>query len=94
MAYPLPSVTSRTDWEERVRPPARKSLWLGEVRGNLSYHHPHLNPPPCLRRSGFAQAGIKGEESFLENQMPRSSLWAGGCCGVLHFIDYVLSIDH
>ena len=23
--------------------------------------HPHLIPLPCLRRSGFAQAGIKGE---------------------------------
>jgi len=31
---------------ERDRPPARKSLWLGEERMNLSYHHPHLNPPP------------------------------------------------
>ena len=31
------------------------------------------SPPPCLRRSGFAQAGIKGEESSLENWMPRSS---------------------
>ena len=22
--------------------------------------HPHPRPPPCLRRSGFAQAGIEG----------------------------------
>jgi hypothetical protein len=25
------------------------------------YSHPHPTPLPCLRRSGFAQAGIKGE---------------------------------
>jgi len=37
------------------------------VRGKRCNHHPHLNSPPCLRRSGYAQAGIKGEESFLEN---------------------------
>ena len=34
------------------------------------------SPPPCLRRSGFAQAGIKREESSLENWMPSSSLRA------------------
>jgi hypothetical protein len=26
----------------------------------IGFVHPHLNPPPCLRRSGFAQAGIEG----------------------------------
>ena len=61
---------------ERVRPPARKSLWLGEVRGNLSYHHPHLNPPPSSPEPNMVQG--KGEESSLENWMPRSSLRARG----------------
>jgi len=50
---------------ERVRPPARKSLWLGGVRGNLSYHHPHFNPPPSSPEPNMVQG--KGEESFLEN---------------------------
>jgi len=50
MAYPLPSVTSCTDWEERVRPPARKSLWLGEVRGNILCPLP---PPEPCKVQGF-----------------------------------------
>jgi hypothetical protein len=32
--------------EERVRPPARKSLWLGEVRGKTPY--PPLSEPEAL----------------------------------------------
>jgi len=50
MAFPLP-------WGEREG--------VRGDRGKRSSHHPHLNPPPCLRRSGFAQAGLKGEESFF-----------------------------
>jgi hypothetical protein len=42
-------------------------LWLGEVRGNLSYHHPHLNPPPSSPEPNMVQG--KGEESFLENEV-------------------------
>jgi hypothetical protein len=41
------------------------------VRGDPNVH-PHLNPPPCLRRSGFAQAGIKGEEIRLRIFMVRA----------------------
>ena len=32
----------------------------------LYFVHPHPNPPPCLRRSGFAQAGIEGGGDYWE----------------------------
>jgi len=36
----------------------------GEPKG-LYFVHPHPHPPPCLRRSGFAQAGIEGGGKIL-----------------------------
>jgi hypothetical protein len=40
---PLYFKNSPLPWRERVRPPARKSLWLGEVRGiNTLVSHKEL----------------------------------------------------
>jgi len=47
---------------------ARKKKYIGNTclptdRSTTTPNSPHPHPPPCLRRSGFAQAGIKGEVS-------------------------------
>jgi len=42
--------------------PRRESLWLGE-----GWTKRIVSPLPCLRRSGFAQAGARGGEIFWGN---------------------------
>ncbi|OGP90310.1 MAG: hypothetical protein A2156_12030 [Deltaproteobacteria bacterium RBG_16_48_10] len=36
-----------------------------EVRGKPSRSHPHPYPFPCLRRSGFVQAGASGRGGHI-----------------------------
>ena len=50
----------------------RKLLkYEGEVNVGMTYQKmnpPHPRPLPCLRRSGFAQAGARGEEIHVQGQ--------------------------
>jgi hypothetical protein len=57
----FPKIDIEKDKPQKLPSPRFRVATTGGRRIKKVIMHPHPSPLPCLRRSGFAQAGIKGE---------------------------------